>query len=273
MSSKPRIVIQGIPYDANSSFLRGAALGPQAIEKAFFSPSTNSFSQNGTDLNSFHDQWTFETIKGLEDLSPADAFISIYEATCQQLKDHQSIISIGGDHSITFPIIKGYVEKYPSLHILQIDAHGDLYDNFDNNPFSHASPFARIMENGLVDSLTQIGNRTLTSHQRQQAQRFGVQIIEMKDFNLTSLPKLNGPLYVTLDLDALDPAFAPGVAHHEPGGLSTREILQIIEHIQAPIVGADIVELNPQRDWQNMTAMVAAKFLKELLAKMLYKDK
>ena len=263
------MVIQGIPYDANSSFLKGAALGPKAIEEAFFSPSANNFTQNGTNLDDFRPHWVFQTIADMENLTPAAAFQRIYETTCQHLEQKSRIISLGGDHSITFPIIKAYASHFPQLHILQIDAHGDLYDHFENNPYSHASPFARIMENQLATSLTQIGNRTLTTHQREQAQRFGVQIIEMKDFNLQQLPKLNGPLYLTLDLDALDPAFAPGVAHHEPGGLTTREILHIITQIDVPIIGADIVELNPNRDWQHMTAMAAAKFLKELLAKML----
>ena len=91
----------------------------------------------------------------------------------------------------------------------------------------------------------------------------------MKDFTLKKLPTFNSPIYLSLDIDALDPAFAPGVSHQEPGGFSTREVLQIIHSIQVPILGADIVEYNPKRDLNKMTAMVSAKLLKEIAGKML----
>ena len=154
------------------------------------------------------------------------------------------------------------------MHILHLDAHGDLYDDFDNNPFSHASPFARLMEKGKVASLTQVGTRTYNTHQREQMKRFGVKAIEMKDFSFDFINSLAAPLYISLDLDVLDPAFAPGVSHHEPGGMSTRDLIHIIQNIQVPIAGADIVEYNPVRDINNVTAMVAYKLLKELIAKM-----
>jgi agmatinase len=178
------------------------------------------------------------------------------------------LLCLGGDHSISFPIIAAYAKQYSDLQILHIDAHADLYDNFDDNPYSHASPFARIMEAGLAQSLTQVGIRTLNTHQREQAKRFGVHITEMKDFTTACIDALKGPLYISLDLDVLDPAFAPGVSHHEPGGLSTRQLLQLLQNIKVPVVGADIVEYNPTRDVHNMTAMVAYKLLKELIAIM-----
>jgi len=91
----------------------------------------------------------------------------------------------------------------------------------------------------------------------------------MKDFSFDFLQTLQAPLYVSLDLDVLDPAFAPGISHHEPGGMTTRELLQIIQNIPVEIIGADIVEYNPVRDVHNMTAMVAYKLMKELMAKMI----
>jgi arginase family enzyme len=125
------------------------------------------------------------------------------------------------------------------------------------------------MENKLANRLVQIGIRTLSTHQKEQADKYGVEIIQMKDFNLNELPVFENPLYISLDIDGLDPAFAPGVSHHEPGGLSTREVLRIIQNINVPIIGADIVEYNPTRDINEMTAMVSAKLLKEIAAKML----
>ncbi len=184
----------------------------------------------------------------------------------------ERVLSIGGDHSVTFPIMRGYAETYPDLTIVQIDAHGDLYDELDGNKFSHACPFARIMEAKLAVRLIQIGIRAMTAFQWQQVERFGVTVVPAWEYRLAELQALalaaDTPIYLSLDLDGLDPAFAPGVSHHEPGGLSTRDVLQLIKHLPGKIVGADVVELNPHRDPINMTAMVAAKFVKELLARM-----
>jgi len=177
-------------------------------------------------------------------------------------------IALGGDHSITYPVIRAISRKYPGLAILDFDAHPDLYDEFQGSRSSHACPFARIMEQGLARRLVQVGIRTLNGHQRRQAERFGVELIQMKDWR-GILPALDGPLYLSFDLDVLDPAFAPGVSHREPGGLSMREALGAIQSVSAEIVGADIVEFNPRRDVMNVTAAVCAKLLKEIAAKML----
>jgi arginase family enzyme len=150
-----------------------------------------------------------------------------------------------------------------------VDAHPDLYDDFDGNRYSHASPFARIMEEGLAGRLVQVGIRTMSPHQQAQADRFGVEVIAMRDYRPDLALQLRGPVYLSLDLDALDPAVAPGVSHHEPGGLSVRDVLGLLERVAAPIVGADIVEYNPLRDHADMTAVVAAKFYKEVVARLL----
>jgi len=155
------------------------------------------------------------------------------------------------------------------LNVLHLDAHPDLYDNYENNPYSHASPFARLMEKNTVKSLTQVGIRTLNTHQKEQAELFNIKIIEMKNFNYDFIKALESPLYISIDLDVLDPAFAPGISHYEPGGLSSREVITIIQSIPVTIVGADIVEYNPLRDINNMTAMLAYKLFKELVSKMI----
>jgi arginase len=125
------------------------------------------------------------------------------------------------------------------------------------------------MESGLAGRLIQVGIRTYNKHQREQAARFGVESIEMKDWRDDLRFVVDGPVYLSLDLDVLDPAFVPGVSHHEPGGFSTRQVLNIIQQLECHLVGADIVELNPTRDIHGMTAMVAAKCYKELLARLL----
>ncbi len=112
----------------------------------------------------------------------------------------------------------------------------------------------------------QVGVRTATPHLLEQAARFGVESYGMDRWRSAPIEALQGPLYVSLDLDGLDPAFAPGVSHPEPGGLSTRDVVELLHRIQAPIVGIDIVEYNPGNDHRDLTARVAAKLLKEVIA-------
>jgi arginase family enzyme len=125
------------------------------------------------------------------------------------------------------------------------------------------------MESGLAKGLVQIGIRTINGHQREQAQKFGVEVIEMPALPACDKLKINGPVYITFDLDVLDPAFAPGLSHREPGGMSVREAITHLHAIEGTIVGADLVEYNPVQDVAGMTATVAAKILKEILGKTL----
>ncbi len=255
------IALIGIPYDEKSSFLKGPAKAPALIREAFYSGASNRTAENGIDT-------ARPEVEDRGDLL-IDEYFQIEEKARELLDQGFRLVSLGGDHSITFPMIQAYSQVYEDIHILQIDAHPDLYHEFEGDPYSHACPFARIMENGLAGRLVQVGIRTLNAHQRDQAHRFGVEIHEMKDFSRDRIPAFQKPVYISLDLDGLDPAFAPGVSHREPGGLSTRQVLDILQQIDVPIIGADIVEYNPQCDHQGVTASVAAKLMKEILGKML----
>ena len=257
----------GIPYDQNSSFLKGPAYAPERIRLMEREGSANIYAENGLAVEKgvvYEDEGDIV----FDSLNPADAFQTIRGRIAALLAGGDKVLSIGGDHSVSWPVVDAFTDRYPGLHVLHIDAHGDLYENFDNNPYSHASPFARIMEAGKVASLTQVGIRTLSTHQREQARRYGVRIVEMNRFNFDFIADLKGPLYISFDMDALDPAFAPGVSHHEPGGMSTRDALRIIQSVEAPIVGADLVEYNPMRDINHVTAMTGYKLMKELIARM-----
>jgi len=258
---KPPIFLQGILFDEKSSFLRGSAKAPPEIRAAYHSSSANYFAENGLEISPdiFEDKGDFKI----------EEYSDIERITTANLNNKFPMITLGGDHSISYPVVKAIYQQYGSMEILHIDAHGDLYDSFDGDPHSHACPFARIMEDKLAHRLVQIGVRTLNSHQRKQAKKFGVEIIEMKDLNIKDLPVFKNPLYLSVDIDALDPSCAPGVSHQEPGGLTTRELLHIIQTIEVPIIGADIVEYNPERDINKMTAMVSAKILREIASRIL----
>jgi agmatinase len=260
------VAVIGVPLDKNSSFRRGPALGPAHIRERLHCGSANLTAENGFNLAESR-RW-----RDLGDLvfrEDQPEFAVIEAAIGGIVGRGARPLSLGGDHSITYPILRAVARAHPGLTILHIDAHPDLYDELDGNRHSHACPFARIMEEGLTARLVQVGIRTINPLQREQIKRFGVETIEMRNWSFERLPHFEGPLYVSLDLDALDPAFAPGVSHHEPGGFSTREALRIIQSLTAPVVGADIVELNPLADVNAMTAMVAAKLLKEIVGQML----
>lgn len=259
------LAIIGVPWDENSSFMRGPAEAPAIIRAAFDSESANLWSESGIDLGAAHifDAGDVEPISGV---AMAER---ITESITTLLDQNSHPIALGGDHAITYPIARAFAKRYTRLSILHFDAHPDIYDEFQSNRLSHACPFARIMEEGLVERLVQVGIRTATGHQREQIERFGVEVVEMKDFRDDLTIEFATPVYISFDIDALDPAFAPGVSHREPGGLSTRQALNVIQRIKAPIAGADIVEFNPRMDSTGVTAMVCAKLLKEIAAKML----
>lgn len=261
-----KLALIGFCYDENSSFMKGTADAPPQIRAAFRSDASNSWSEAGVDLGAegtFFDAGDFEPSAGTE------MFSLIEDSVRTLLSDNLAPICLGGDHSITYPIIRAVSQKYPELSILHFDAHPDLYDELLGNRHSHASPFARIMEAGLAKRLVQVGIRTINRHQREQAEKFGVETIEMRHWRDDLTLEFDSPVYISFDLDALDPAFAPGVSHREPGGLSTRQAIGLIQRLRARVIGADIVEFNPRMDPAQITATVCGKLLKEIAARML----
>ena len=253
----------GAPTDRHSSFLRGAALAPPLIRAALWSDHGNMTAETGVELGMDVRLGDAGDLP-LTEAEGDDALIAA--AVAQASADGAVPLVLGGDHSVTVPVLEALAAAHGAIDILHFDAHPDLYDDFDGDPRSHASPFARIMERGLARRLVQVGIRTLNRHCREQAERFGVEIVEMRHFTPEAVPQPEGPLYLSLDLDGFDPAFAPGVSHHEPGGLSVRDVLAVLDRVRAPIVGADIVEYNPGRDLNGMTAVLAAKLVKEVAA-------
>lgn len=262
MSSAPPQLI-GVPYDASSSFVRGSAHAPPLIRAALRSAAGNPFTETGVDLTGLADAGDLAVSE-----DPAEARAQIEAAIASALAAGFRPIAMGGDHSVAYPILRAMAKRHPVLTILQVDAHGDLYDEFEGDRYSHACPFARVMEERLAQKLVQVGIRTLTPHQRNQAARFNVEVIEMRRFAEGERPTTGGPVYLSIDLDGVDPAFAPGVSHREPGGLSVRDVIAMVHAIPGEIVGADVVEYNPQQDLGGLTAAVAAKIVKEIAGKM-----
>jgi arginase len=257
------IALIGLPTDINSSFERGPASAPAAIRAALFSDRGNMSCEDGSEVGvdfTLDDQGDLPLTEGLSD----DALIRAGVAAA--LQAGAIPLLLGGDHAVTLPIMQAIHAVHGPISILHFDAHPDLYDDFEGNPRSHASPFARVMEAGLAKRLVQVGIRTLTRHCREQADRFGVEIIAMQGFSPERAPVQEGPLYISVDIDGIDPSEAPGVSHPEPGGLTLREVLTVLTRQTARIIGADIVELNPNRDPSGVTAILAAKLVREISA-------
>jgi arginase len=257
--------VLGIPFDGHSSYLRGAGDAPAKIREALRCDASNSWSESGADLGL---AGVYEDAGDLA-FSEVDAFAAIEAGVGALIDQEKRPVLLGGDHSITYPIVKAVARRHRELTIFHFDAHPDLYEEFEGNRLSHACPFARIMEAGLAKRLVQVGIRTINRHQREQAQRFGVEVVEMRALPAFGKLQSAGAVYITFDMDVLDPAFAPGVSHREPGGMSVREAIAHLHAIEGEIVGADLVEYNPVRDVAGMTAMVAAKIVKEVLGRMI----
>jgi agmatinase len=263
---RAKLAIIGIRYDENSSFMKGAADAPPQIRAALRSAAWNLNSEDGTDLS---DESIFFDAGDIGPVPGSEMSALIENSLHTLIADGLTPISLGGDHSITYPIVRAFARKYRDLSILHFDAHPDIYDSFQGNRHSHASPFARIMEHKLARRLVQVGIRTFTKDQREQVKKFGVESIEMRDLAAGLQLEFDSPVYISFDVDALDPAFAPGVSHREPGGLSTRQAIDIIQRLKGKVIGADIVEFNPRMDPLHITGTVCAKILKEIAARML----
>lgn len=265
------IAIIGIPFGEKSCYLKGTSKGPQAIRAASTGKAINPWTELGANLK--------EDIV-MNDLGDVDVsgdffgMLSRIEENILNVLEKRAVpVVLGGDHSVSYAVVKAFARKFNLLDILHFDAHPDLYEELHGDRFSHACPFARIMEEGLAQNLVQVGIRAATGEQRAKALKHRIRMIEMKDIKDALSLEFSNPLYVSFDMDALDPAFAPGVAHHEPGGLSTRQALDILHALEARIVGLDVVEVNPERDASGITAAAAVKIIKEVVGTIIILNK
>lgn len=256
-----RIAILGVPFDEKSSYLRGAAGGPAAIRAVSTGKCYCGWTELGVNLE---EDTVMVDVGDVDTSGDVDKSFALTEKAVAAILDKGAVpIVLGGDHSVTYPVLKAFARRFKPLDVLHFDAHPDLYDDLYGDRLSHACPFARILEDGLAASVVQVGVRAVTAAHRAKALKHGVRMIEMKDIRDPLHLRFANPVYISFDMDALDPAFAPGVSHHEPGGLSTRQAVQVIQSLKGSIVGLDVVELNPARDPAAITAAAAFKIVKE----------
>lgn len=263
--SDAKIVVIGVPMDFTVSFRPGARFGPKKIREASYGLETYSVYAN----DSLEDKKYFDA--GDVDIPFGNVKKSlniIGDVTKGFLDDGKIPFFLGGEHLISYPIIKKVAEKYPDVIVVHFDAHADLRNSYLGEKLSHATVLRRISEHVKDKHIYHFGIRSGIKEEFLYAkQHTHMYPIEVKAPFLRVLPDLkNRPLYVTLDIDVVDPAFAPGTGTPEPGGCSSQEILEIVSYFkELNIVGLDLVEVSPANDLSERTSILAAKILRELL--------
>jgi agmatinase len=259
------LVFAGLPEDSQSSFRRGSRDSPTRIRQAYDGTCYNSTTESGVDLA--------DQIADLGDLPSHHSWERTAQSYCAfaqaLLRAGQIPFFAGGDHAVTVPIGESLAVLGEPVHLIQLDAHPDLYPEFEGSRSSHACTASRLLEMDHIASVTQIGIRTMNAVQARHAERFAgrLHIFFARDWreDLPLLPHIpsGASVYLTVDVDAFDPAFAPGVAHPVPGGLTPRPVLNFVQKAAWKLVGMDIVEANPELDVNDQTAILAARLLHE----------
>lgn len=256
------IVLLPVPFDKTTTYSHGTDKGPSALIEA------------SRHLELYDIETNAEVyLKGIHTAAPIEASSSeemlekSYEATKSFLDQGKFVVVVGGEHSISYAPIKAHLEKYPSLTVLQLDAHADLHPAYENNRWSHASAMARVKELGI--KIVSVGIRSMSS----------VELINVDLPNtfyaheLTNnwieevIARLSGPIYITFDLDAFDPALMPSTGTPEPGGLFWNETMQLLKRVmkEKKVVGLDVVELCPNAN-NAAPDFLAAKLIYKMLS-------
>lgn len=197
------IALHGFPWDASSSYARGAAQGPAVIRSNLFSEHSSALSLDGAEIAAAIKAYDFGDLPS----DAAEAREAITARIAASLEVGRKPLSLGGDHSVSYPILKAIAAKHGPVDILHVDAHLDLYDELDGDRFSHACPFRRAIEDGLVRNLVQIGIRSAPPAHLEFGSANGVVSLGLEQIGANPWDRLNAPLYTTIDLDGLDPTF------------------------------------------------------------------
>lgn len=258
-----RVAVLPVPYDSTASFAAGTRNGPRAIISA--SHHCEFFDEElGRDAHTIG----IATLDAVEPVAegPAAMHEALFQHARRVVRDGKFQFGLGGDHSISSALVRAVMTRYKKLSVLQIDAHGDLRNTFQDSPFSHACVMRRIVELGA--SVVPVGIRAICAEEHRFMKRSRIQPITARDCQSSDdwvdrvLNALGENVYITIDIDGFDPAFAPGTGTPEPGGLDWYQVTGLLRLVAAEkcIVGADIVEVMP------LPGQVVTEFLAARLA-------
>jgi agmatinase len=271
------IAVLGAPFDGGTTFRAGPRFGPAAVREASLL------------LRPYHEQLDVAPFASLQVVDAGDAPASPIDilAAHETIRESAAslhalgarVLGIGGDHSVSLPLLRAASARHGRLSLLQLDAHTDTWDSYFGNKVTHGTIFRRAAEEDLIDphSSVQIGLRGSLYDADDYADNraLGFKTLLAREFDDAgvrgaldfALQHLRGPVYVTVDIDVLDPAFAPGTGTPEAGGLSSRELLALLRGLAGgpPIVSADVVEVSPPYDPAGSTAVAGANVAYDLL--------
>ncbi|MBA4602903.1 agmatinase [Thermoactinomyces mirandus] len=261
-------VIYGMPMDWTVSFRPGSRFGPARIRESSL----------------VHEEYSHYLKRDLSDIiyfdagdiplpfgNPEKSIRAIHQFVSKVLDAGKFPLGLGGEHLVTWPVVEEVYRRYPDLAVIHIDAHADLRTDYEGEIYSHATPLRKIAERIGGSNLYQFGIRSMTREEVRYTEEAGIHFypFEVVDPLVKCLPGLEGrPVYVTIDIDVIDPAHAPGTGTPEPGGITSREMLWAIHEIArsgAKVVGADLVEVAPAYDHSEQTPILAAKLVREML--------
>lgn len=259
------VVLFGVPFDGTTSFRPGTRFAMQAIRTDSFGLETYSpYLDKDLEEAHIYDGGDLDLPFG----NTERVLNQIFQYTKEIVKDGKKFLMVGGEHLVSLPTIQAVYEKYPNLHVIHIDAHTDLRDEYLGEELSHASVIRRCHDFLGDGRIFQFGIRSGTKEEFEWAKEHTY----MERFSLNTLADIverlkDVPVYITIDLDVLDPGVFPGTGTPEPGGITYRELLEGIIHLQKlnHIVAADIVELSPPYDPSGASTAMACKTVREIL--------
>jgi agmatinase len=263
--SEVKAVFLGIPFDDATTYRPGARFGPMGIRQG---------SRLLRPYNQFLDVYPFDTLNMCDvgDINVIPGYIDdTFKIIEEELNKIHNIVPFiaGGDHSITLPILRAMHKKYGKVNLVHLDSHYDFWDSYWGKKYTHGTWLRRALEEGLLNEVVQMGIRgSLYSRDDvEDSKRLRIKSFTIRDlkYKLEEVKKElpSGKTYVSIDIDVVDPAFAPGTGTPEVGGLTSFEILEIVRSFNFDIVGFDVVEVSPPYDTSEITTMLAANILYE----------
>lgn len=261
-----KIVILPVAFDKTSTYQRGSEKGPSALIEA--SRNMELYDIETDSEIYLKGIYTAPTILATTSKSMLQ---KTYVAADNYLNQNQFVVTLGGEHSISYAAIRAYSEHFPNLTVLQFDAHADLQDAYENNPLSHASVMARVAELSHVEKIVSVGIRSMSGEEKKNLSKvrtfFAHEIAGSTFWIKQLLNELSSPLYITFDLDVFDSSLMPSTGTPEPGGLDWNTVMQILKQVteKKRLVGFDVVELCPQPT-NHAPDYLAAKLIYKLLS-------
>lgn len=264
---RARFAVLPVPYDSTASYQAGTRHGPRAIISA---------SQHVEDFDEELEKECYRcgiaTLDAVEPnmAGPEAMQNDVFKAARRVVRDGKFLFALGGEHSISAALVRAVRTRYKKLSVLQIDAHADLRESFHGSPYSHACVMRHIVDLGV--SIVPLGIRSLTAAEHRFMKSRGINPITARqcllddDWVDRALDALGEHVYVTIDIDAFDPAYAPGTGTPEPGGLDWYQVTALLRLVAAEktVVGADIVEVSPIPG-QVVTEFLAARLAYKLM--------